>query len=76
MTVNIELDSTLRRYGDGFNAKTSTLDVTIIILLILSSITYISSVMKTSKLAKVWAAYCIYIHTYVYSIYPIKSGII
>ena len=61
MTVNIELDSTLRRYCDGFNAKTSTLDVTIIILLILSSITYIGSVMKTSKLAKVWAAYCTYI---------------
>ena len=55
MTVNIDLDSTLRRYCDGFSAKITTLDIIIIILLILSSVTYISSVMKTYRLAKVLA---------------------
>ena len=55
MTVNIDLDPTLRRYCVGFNSKTTPLDIIIIVLLILSSVTYIGSVIKTYRLAKVWA---------------------
>ena len=54
MTVNIDLDSTFRRYCGVFSKVTTILDMIIIGLLILSSVTYIGSVIKTYRLAKVW----------------------
>ena len=75
MTVNIDLDPTLRRYCDDFSAKITTLDIIIILLLILSSITHIGSIKKTSKLAKVWVAYCTCTHMYTVFI-QIKAGLI
>ena len=56
MTVNINLDSKLRRYCHDFTAKTTVMDTIIITLLILSSIPYIASNIRTYRLAKVF--YC------------------
>lgn len=53
MTVNIDLESNLRRYCDEFKEETTVVDIVIIILLFLSSTTYIYSLCKTWKLTKV-----------------------
>ena len=53
MTIDIKVDSTLRRYCDGYDPKISVLDIVIITLLILSSLTYFGSVIGTYRLAKV-----------------------
>lgn len=53
MTVNIDLDATLRRYCNDFNAGITMLDLLILILIILSTTTYIGSVFRTHSLAKV-----------------------
>ena len=53
MTVNIELDSYLRRYCDKFKKGATIMDIVIMILLLLSSVTYIYSLRNTWKLAKV-----------------------
>ena len=53
MTVNIDLESDLRRYCDDFKERTTIMDIVIIILLFLSSVTYIYSLINTWKLTKV-----------------------
>ena len=54
MTVDIKVTSDLRRYcGGRFREDSTIVDILIIVLLILSSSTYIRSVICTYKLAKV-----------------------
>ena len=53
MIVNIDLDSKLTRYCSDFRKGTTIGDMVIIILLILSSFTYINSFINTYKLSKV-----------------------
>ena len=55
MTVKINLDSELIRYCRVKYRKVgTTLDILIMIFLILSSITYIRSIIRTYVLTKVW----------------------
>ena len=53
MTVELKLNSTLRRYCKVFYPKNTVLDIVILLLLILSSLTYVGSVIGTYRLAKV-----------------------
>ena len=53
MTVNVNLDSDLTRYCGSFSARATVLDIIIIILLILSSMTYVGSIIRTCKLGEV-----------------------
>lgn len=53
MTVDIDIDSKLTRYCDSFRKGTTIVDMVIIILLIISSFTYINSFINTYKLSKV-----------------------
>lgn len=53
MTVDIEVDSKLRRYCNNNYIKTSTIvDAVIMLFVVLSSITYIASVIRTYRLAR------------------------
>ena len=52
MTVNIDVDSDLRRYCGSFKG-TTTVDIVTIVLLILSSVTYMVSIINTFTLALV-----------------------
>ena len=55
MTVKIDLDSELLRYcRSNYRKMGTTMDIGIMILLILSSITYIISIIRTYMLTRVW----------------------
>lgn len=58
MTVNIGLDSSLRRYCKDFRAKTTILDISVILLLIISFISYIISIVNSIILAVVSMHIC------------------
>ena len=61
MAVDVKLDSSLTRYCVNIRKGTITLDIVIIIILILSSLTYAKSIICTWILAKV-----LYLHTYMH----------
>ena len=55
MSVNIDVESYLRRYcGSNFKERSTILDIVIIVFLLLSLVTYVISVCKTCKLAMVY----------------------
>ena len=65
MTLNIDLESDLRRYCDKFKEGTTVVDIVILIILLLSSITYVFSLIKTWRLTEV-TTNCM--HSYIYTV--------
>jgi len=71
MSVETKLgrDPELRRYCTHFRFRTTIVDIAVMVLVILSSLTYISSIVKTIRLSKVYMLHiqnvlclCIYMY--------------